>query len=209
MVPSLEHLIASGAGESIAQKWIASVQQACTRFDIQSPERIAAFLAQVSHESAAFTTTIENLNYSAALLKKVFRRYFPDDATASSFAHQPEKIANRVYANRLGNGPEASGDGWKYRGRGLIQLTGRDNVTAYSTGVYGDNRLVDDPSPLSAVNDASLSAGWFWDAHQLNQLADQGQFELITKRINGGLNGLEDRVAKWNAVRRVLGLAPG
>lgn len=154
-------------------------------------KRIAAFLAQIAHESGGFNFVIENLNYSADGLRRTFPRYFPTQELASQYARQPERIANRVYANRMKNGDEASGDGFKFRGRGLIQLTGRDNYTRFSEalGITLDETV----QYLETPNGAVVSAGWFWDNNKLNVYCDKDDFVGLTKRINGGTNGLEDR----------------
>lgn len=200
-----KHLIVVGCPVSLVKQWLHPVRETCERYEILTKERASMFLAQVAHESDSFRRTVENLNYSALGLRRTFGRYFPTDETAQEFARQPEKIANRVYANRLGNGDESSGDGWKYRGRGLIQLTGKDNVRAFSLAYFGDERLVEDPSPLEEPYLAANSAGWFWKSKGLNELADALQFEEVTKRINGGLNGLADRQARWNMVFPLFG----
>jgi len=164
--------------------------------------RIASFLAQVAHESGGFNFTKENLNYSADGLQKVFGKYFPDAATANAYARQPEKIANRVYANRMGNGDEASGDGYKFCGRGLIQLTGRDNYTKYAAAVKRE--LDDAVAYLETPAGAASSAGWFWDVNKLNEFADKDNIIGMTKRINGGTNGIDDRLALYNTALAAL-----
>jgi len=180
-------------------KTTAEVTQYCDavnaclqRYEINTPLRAAHFLAQVAHESGGFRYVEENLNYSANALKSVFGKYFQDDALASDYARQPQKIANRVYANRMGNDGEHSGDGWRYRGRGLIQLTGKANYTQYA-----DARQVDVvQTPDLVATDPRLAtdvAGWYWDSRDLNRYADNDDIRAITKRINGGYNGLEDR----------------
>jgi putative chitinase len=153
--------------------------------------RIAGFLAQLAHESGGFNFVKENLNYSADGLRKTFAKYFPTDELAKAYARQPEKIANRVYANRMKNGDEASGDGFRFRGRGLIQLTGRDNYTRFaaSLGISIDETIEYLETPSGAV----ASAGWFWDNNGLNQFCDKDDFITLTKRINGGTIGLADR----------------
>lgn len=159
-------------------------------------KRIASFLAQVAHESGGFNFTKENLNYSADGLQKVFGKYFPNADTATAYARQPEKIANKVYANRMGNGDEASGDGYKYCGRGLIQLTGKNNYTKYAAAVKKE--LTEAVSYLETPAGAVSSAGWFWSTNNLNDYADKGDIIGMTKRINGGTNGLDDRTALYN-----------
>jgi len=204
--PDLKTLIiTAGCPEDLADGWRERVSNACAVYSIGYGPRLAAFLAQVGHESDSFRRTIENLNYSEQSLRKVFGRYFPTDESAQLYARNPEKIANRVYANRMGNGPEESGEGWKYRGRGLIQLTGKENVREFSLHFYSDERLVDNPDRL-ADNLAAMSAGWFWQVHALNVLADKGDFEGITKAINGGTTGIEDRISRWENLKTVMGI---
>lgn len=157
----------------------------------ENKKRIAAFLAQIAHESGGFNFVIENLNYSADGLRKVFPKYFPTQELATQYARQPDKIANRVYANRMKNGPESSGDGFKFRGRGLIQLTGRDNYTRFSEAL--GITLEETIQYLETPNGAVTSAGWFWDNNKLNTYCDKDDFIGLTKRINGGTIGLEDR----------------
>ena len=162
---------------------------------IDTKERVNMFLAQCGHESGGFSRFTEGLNYSAKGLRGTFPKYFPDDATALKYERQKEKIANRVYANRMGNGPESSGDGWKYRGLGLIQLTGKDNFSAFSkdTGIdivtYPEKHRTD----LSIIIKTAI---WFWNKNKLNSYCDNNDFIGLTKKINGGLNGLEDRQDK-------------
>lgn len=168
----------------------------------ENTKRVAAFLAQIAHESGNFNFTRENLNYSAAGLNKTFRKYFPTLQTAKPYARNPAKIANRVYANRMGNGPESSGDGFKFRGRGLIQLTGKNNYTRFARAI---NMSLDDAiayleTPMGAV----ASAGWFWDTNKLNVYADMNDFIGLTRRINGGTNGLADRQHHYALALREL-----
>jgi putative chitinase len=156
-----------------------------------NPARLAGFLAQTGHESGGFTAIKENLNYSAKGLMGIFKKYFPTEELAKQYERKPEKIANRVYGNRMGNGDEASGDGYKFCGRGLIQLTGRNNYTklAQDLGISLDETI----AYLETPNGAVSSAGWFWDNNNLNQYCDSGDFVTLTKRINGGTIGLADR----------------
>jgi putative chitinase len=178
----------------MAEKWFIPLEFTCEKFEINTPERLAGFLSQLSHESGGFRFTSENLNYRADALSRVWPSRFPP-GIAESYAMQPEKIANRAYADRMGNGDEASGDGWKYRGRGLIQLTGADNYAAFSLDV--DNEALSDPDSVAEPELAAISAGWFWSKNNLNALADAKNVEGMTRRINGGLNGLDDRQAKY------------
>ena len=167
-----------------------------------NPKRIAGFLAQVAHESGGFTAIKENLNYSAKGLMTTFKKYFPDEATAKQYEKKPEKIANRVYANRMKNGPEESGDGYRFCGRGLIQLTGRDNYTKFAQAL--DMSLEDTVAYLETPNGALVSAAWFWDNNKLNQYCDRDDFVTLTKRINGGTIGLSDRTEHYNKAKVLL-----
>ncbi len=172
---------------------LAQVPEVAEKFQINTVLRLAHFLAQCAHESGGFKATQENLNYSADGLRKIFGKYFPGDL-ANSYARQPEKIASRVYADRMGNGNEASKEGWTYRGRGYIQLTGKSNYSALSKTGIAD--FVAQPD-LVATAHPLLSAAWFWNSRDLSTLADQGSSDAtitaITKKINGGTNGLDDR----------------
>ena len=154
-------------------------------------KRIAAFLAQTAHESGGFTAVKENLNYGAKGLMGTFKKYFTNEEIAKQYERQPEKIANRVYANRMKNGDEASGDGFKFRGRGLIQLTGRDNYTRFAKA--SDMTLDEVVAYLETPAGAVASAGWFWDVNKLNIYCDKDDFVGLTRRINGGTIGLADR----------------
>ena len=163
-----------------------------------SPNRAAHFFAQTAHESGNFKAFSENLNYSAKGLRGVFRKYFPTDALANAYARQPQKIANRVYANRMGNGPESSGDGWKFRGRGALQLTGHDNYQAFANYINRPDVMTN--PDLVAGELCFESALWFFDRNKLWGICDQGVNDAsilaLTKRINGGTHGLDDRKLK-------------
>ncbi|ETX02826.1 LysM peptidoglycan-binding domain-containing protein [Candidatus Entotheonella palauensis] len=186
-------------------QYCEAVNTCLQHYNINTPLRAAHFLAQIAHESGGFRYLEENLNYSANALKSMFGKYFKDDRLASDYARQPHKIANRVYANRMGNGNERSGDGWRYRGRGLIQLTGK---TYYSQ--YADDRQVDVvQTPNLVASDPMLAtdvAGWYWDSRALNQYADNDDMRAITKRINGGHHGLKDRQFYLNRAKNALGV---
>lgn len=175
---------------------------------IDTVDRVRAFLAQVGHESSQLNTIEENLNYSAQGLRKIFPKYFPTQKEALAFARNPERVANRVYADRMGNGNEESGDGWTFRGRGLIQITGRDNY-AYMSSLMGKDLTIW-PDALLLPLDACRSAALWWKANGLNALADKlatderKTFEAITKRVNGGLNGLEDRWAIYQRSKAAI-----
>jgi putative chitinase len=187
-------------------QWHHALEQLLPDYEINTAQRIAAFVAQCAHESAGFTALKENLNYRAATLRKIFPKYFPDDAIANDYASRPNKqaaIANKVYANRMGNGPEESGDGYRFCGRGLIQLTGRDNYSwfAASLGIS-----VEEASEyLQTFEGAAQSACWFWETNKLNTWADAGDILTLTKRINGGTIGLEDRKKHYEHALHVLG----
>lgn len=168
-----------------------------------NPKRVAAFLAQIAHESGGFNFVKENLNYSAKGLMTTFKKYFPTEELAKQYERQPAKIANRVYANRMSNGDEASGDGYKFCGRGLIQLTGRANYTKFAEdlGISLDETVAYLETPAGAVS----SAGWFWDNNNLNGYCDRDDFIGLTKRINGGTIGLEDRKHHYHIALEALG----
>jgi putative chitinase len=171
--------------------WYEALCEILPDYDINTVPRVSAFLAQCAHESGGFRAIKENLNYKAASLTKVWPKYFPNIDVANAYAQQPEKIANRAYANRMGNGPEESGDGWKFCGRGLIQLTGKDNYSRYAQST--EQTLDEASEHLTTFEGCVQSAAWFWEANNLNQFADSGDILTMTKRINGGTLGLEDR----------------
>lgn len=199
-------------------KWLEAVVEACTRFQINTPKRIAAFLAQTAHESGGYTMLEENLNYSADTMAVVWPNRFaemgPDkkpikengknkpNKFALALHRKPEMIANVVYSNRMGNGTIESGEGWLYRGRGLKQLTGKDNMTRCGKALGVD--LVAQPELLLTPQYAALSAGWFWDSNRLGDFADRDDFVGMTKKINGGTIGLADRESRYKAVLSVL-----
>lgn len=187
-------------------QWHNALAQLLPDYEINTPQRIASFLAQCAHESGGFLFLKENLNYKAASLRKVFPKYFPTDEIANQYASGPNKaeaIANRVYASRMGNGPEESGDGYRYCGRGLIQLTGKDNYTFFA-GSLGIT--VEEASEyLQTFEGAAQSACWFWETNNLNQFADKGDIVTMTKRINGGTIGLEDRIKHYEHALHVFG----
>ena len=184
------------------EQWHQALAQLLPEYNINTPERIAAFIAQCAHESAEFTAIRENLNYRAESLQKVFSKYFTTAELAEQYAKQPEKIANRVYANRMGNGPESSGDGWRYCGRGLIQLTGKNNYQAFADSL--GSTLEEVVEYLATFEGAVQSACWFWESNNLNELADSGDIKAMTKRINGGYIGLEDRQHHYECAKEIL-----
>jgi putative chitinase len=173
------------------------------KYEINTVNRAAGFLAQCGHESNGFTVLKENLNYSAEGLNKIFHKYFPTVADATPYARQPQKIANKVYANRMGNGDEASGDGFKFCGRGAIQLTGHDNYSQFaaSVGMTIDEAVAD----LETLDGAIESACWFWKKNGLNAVCDADDIVKMTKKINGGTIGLDDRTKHYNNAKELLG----
>lgn len=185
-----------------AGEWIDAINETFEKFDISTPERQACFLGQCAHESGGFTALSENLNYSAASLCRVWPKRFPTITDGQICERNPEKIANRVYASRMGNGDEESGEGYAYRGRGLIQLTGKSNYEACGKAL--DIDLIENPDLVATPQYAALSAGWFWNKNKLNAYADKGDMEGLTKKINGGTHGIEDRVARTQLAIDVL-----
>jgi putative chitinase len=177
-------------------------EEVLPKYDITTVDRVAAFLAQCGHESLDFTVLQENLNYGAKGLMGLFKKYFPDEATAKAYERKPEKIANRIYANRMGNGPESSGDGYAHRGRGAIQLTGKLNYTAFANSI--GLTLEDAIAYCETLPGAIESACWFWKKNKLNDVADKNDIVLLTKKINGGTIGLEDRKKHWEHNKEVL-----
>jgi putative chitinase len=189
-------------------KWLEPLKETFEKYQINTPKRQACFLGQTMHESGLFKFTRENLNYSARALMNTWPSRFPDIETASQFERQPEKIANKVYSGRLGNTED--GDGAKYIGRGLIQVTGKENYTHCGEALGVD--LIAEPQLLEEPRYAALSAGWFWNKKGLNALADEGtkdSFEVMTKRINGGLLGIDDRKSKMIEALKALGAQNG
>lgn len=220
MTPGVDQLVAAGIKRELAERWLPHVQKAMARFGIESERQVAAWLAQTAHESGGYTMLTENLNYRAATMAVCWPKRFaeagPDgkpkkDAKgalipnkfALALERKPEAIANVVYASRMGNGPTESGEGWLYRGRGLKQLTGKDNYTRCGQALGID--LVANPDMLLAPEGAALSAAWFWSVNKCGALADADDFVGLTKRINGGTIGLEDRQRRYKAVLASLG----
>jgi putative chitinase len=185
-------------------EWYSNLLNTLPEYDIDTSARVAAFMAQCGHESGGFTVMQENLNYSAKGLVGTFKKYFPTEAQAKLYERKPEMIANRVYANRMGNGDEASGEGWYFRGRGIVQITGKNNYTKCSQSLFESNVLVENPDLLLETEYAIHSACWFWSAARLNELADIGDMKTMTKRINGGYIGLEDRINHYNHAIEIL-----
>jgi len=186
--------------------WHNALSQLLPDYEINTPQRIAAFVAQCSHESGGFTALKENLNYRWETLRRLFPKYFTTDDLAKAYANMPNKqeaIANRIYASRMGNGPEDSGDGYRFCGRGLIQLTGRDNYTFFAGSL--DISVEEASEYLGTFEGAAQSACWFWETNNLNKWADTGDIKELTRRINGGYIGLEDRIKHYEHALHVLG----
>ena len=184
---------------------LAQIPDTMQKFELNTPLRLAHFLAQTGHESGGFKATTENLNYGAKGLLGIFKKYFPTEAKAKEYERKPEKIANLVYGGRMGNGPEASGEGFKFRGRGYIQLTGKDNYKAFDAVVPED--ILANPD-LVATKYPLLSAAWFFHKNGLHKIADKGATDAVvtevTKRVNGGTIGLADRIKHFKEYHNLL-----
>lgn len=187
-------------------EWVKALEELLPQYEVNTKNRIAAFLSNVHHESAGLTALSENLNYSSAGLQKTFKKYFPTVELADAYARQPQKIASRVYANRMGNSDEASQEGWKYRGRGILQITGKDNYTKFAEAMVTEPIYVlENPHIVSDYPFFSALTGfYFWNKNKLNEIADSGDMVLLTKRINGGKLGLEERIKLFEQVMEIL-----
>ena len=196
---------AANISKQLSEEWAEPLTMAMEHYAINTPVRQAAFIGQIAHESAGFTMLVEDLNYSATRLMQVWPKRFSSVQLATLYAHNPEKLANFVYADRLGNGDEKSGDGWKFRGRSPIMLTGRSNYEEASRDLFGTDRIVQFPDHVaeSPFVGATVSAR-FWYSRGLNDYADRQDFEGITRRINGGLIGLDDRLARIDTAMEAL-----
>jgi len=205
-----------GCKAAVAAAWAEPLTLAAARFQINTPKRLAAWVAQLGHESASLSRLEEGLNYSAVGLSKTWpNRFAQRDAAgkpqpglpnelALAIERNPQAIANETYANRMGNGSPDTGEGWLYRGRGPIQITGKDNYRAFGEAVGID--VLDAPDALLEPAGGALSAAWFWGSRGLNELADAHRFDTITARINGGQHGRDDRVARWGRARVAFGV---
>jgi len=185
--------------------WHHALEQLLPDYEINTPRRMAAFIAQCAHESGGFTTLKENLNYKPMSLRKLFPKYFDTDELAQQYCSKPNKqaaIANRIYANRMGNGDEASGDGYRFSGRGLIQLTGRATWQEFADSI--ETSLTDLDEYMQTFEGACQSACFFWESRKLNQWADAGDIVTLTKKINGGTIGLEDRKKHYEHALHIL-----
>jgi putative chitinase len=204
-------LAATGCSPVRASTYAPHFAEAGRLWAINTPGRWACFLAQVGHESEGFGHVVELLSYSAERLAELGRQNGPGSRWAAAakqadrLARNPQALANFVYADRNGNGDEASGDGWRFKGRGLIQITGYTNYLACSRALCRDDSLVQNPEAMERADLACRSAGWYWDSRSLNSFADAGDFETITRKINGGLNGQSDRLAHYERAKKVLG----
>lgn len=200
---TLLQTINSKTRSSVLEKYVDPLNDVCDYYEItHTPQRLAAFLAQISHESGGFNFVVENLNYGAKGLMTTFKKYFPTEELAKQYERKPQMIANRVYANRMSNGDESSGDGFKFRGRGLIQLTGRHNYTKFAEAL--EISLDECVEYMETPAGACSSAGWFWDNNNLNRFCDNNDFIGLTKRINGGTIGLADRQHHYEVALKAL-----
>lgn len=185
-------------------KWVDAFNDILPQYGISNKRRVSAWIAQCGHESMDFNVLEENLNYSASALVRVWPRHFPNIGFAQRYHRNPEAIANRAYRNRMGNGPEESGEGWLYRGRGLIMITGKSNYYNCSKDLFDSDILLERPDLLVYPHYATHSACWFWDKHGLNQLADNDEITRMSKVINGGTNGLQDRLNRYRHCLEIL-----
>jgi putative chitinase len=198
-----EHLKEMIGANPYLDYWYNALHEILPAYDINTPERVAAFMAQCAHESGYFRFLKENLNYRAESLMRTWPRHFPTMEIAKQYERKPEKIANRAYANRMGNGDEASGDGWRYLGRGLIQLTGKENYSWFAASI--ETPVEEMPEYLQTFEGAVQSACWFWDQNGLNKFADSRDIVTMSRRINGGTIGMEDRVQKYEKYLKIVG----
>jgi putative chitinase len=186
----------------IGEQWVDALNATFQRFNIDTPIRQASFIGQCGHECGNFKVLEENLNYRAETLMKLWKNRFPTLEFANEYSRNPKKIANKVYASRMGNRDEASGDGYRFRGRGCIQLTGHANY--FHAGKACGVDFVMEPDLVATPQYAAMTAGWFWDTHKLNQFADVRDFKTMTKKINGGFIGLDDRIKHIEHAMQVL-----
>ena len=199
---TLQHLQAIIGNNPYLEHWYEALSKALPDYEINTPQRLAAWFGETKVESANYTAIKENLNYRPESLVRLWKSHFPTMEIANQYAHNPEAIANRAYCNRMGNGDESSGDGWKFCGRGLIQLTGRDNYLAFADSLQIS---VDDAAQyLETFEGCVQSACWFWENNNLNALADQGNIDAISKKVNGGTEGLENRRNFYQQALQVL-----
>jgi putative chitinase len=202
---TVDHVKAILRGNVQYEHWYAALLENLPEYEVNTLPRVAAFMAQTAHESMNYTRLHENLNYRAASLVAQWPSHFSRE-DAARMEHNQEAIANRAYCDRLGNGPEESGDGWKYKGRGIIQLTGKDTYAHCSEALYDDAQyLLDNPEIVETDMDIAVAAAcWYWELNALNVLADKGDIKTMTRRINGGYIGLDERIAKYNEYLKIL-----
>jgi putative chitinase len=186
----------------IGEQWVDALNETFARFDISTPARQASFIGQCGHECGNFKVLEENLNYRSETLMKLWKSRFPTIEIANEYARNPKKIANKVYSSRMGNRDESSGDGYRFRGRGCIQLTGHANY--FHAGNACGEDFVMNPDLVATPKYAAMTAGWFWNTHKLNQYADIRDYTMMTKKINGGTIGLNDRIKHINHALEVL-----
>lgn len=201
----VRRIMPKASSENISE-FVKAFNAYSDQFGLTTKIRVCHFLGQIAWESSELSRLEENLNYSADGLLKTFPRYFKSRADAEAYARRPEKIANRVYANRMGNGSESTGDGWKYRGRGIIQLTGKQNYYNYNVSGYCNGNVVEHPEWLAKYPGALKSAMWFWKANGINALADRDDATSVTRRINGGSSHLAQREYYTRVAKRVFAL---
>lgn len=186
-------------------RWYVPLCEILPEYGIVTKNRVAGWLSQCGHESGDFQALVENLNYGAPGLLSTFPKYFPTKQLAESYQRNPEKIANRVYGGRMGNGPEPTGEGWEFRGRGILQITGKENYRNCSKALYGDeNILMETPKLLAEMDGAIRSACWYWNSRNINADADRGDVLAMTKKVNGGTKGLDDRQRRWTVCLQAL-----
>jgi putative chitinase len=190
-------------GNQHVSYWYDALSACLPDYDINSVQRMAAFIAQCAHESANFTTVVENLNYKAETLMKTWPSRFPNMDIANQYAHNQQAIANKAYASRMGNGDENSGDGYRYCGRGLIQITGKENYQKFADSISTPVEQITDF--IVTFEGAVQSAAWFWESRDLNNLADIGDIDTMTKKINGGTLGIDDRKARYSRALQIFG----
>ena len=199
---TLQHLQAIIGNNPYLEHWYEALSKALPDYEINTPQRLAAWFGETKVESANYTAIKENLNYRPESLVRLWKSHFPTMEIANQYAHNPEAIANRAYGGRMGNGDESSGDGWKFCGRGLIQLTGRDNYQSFADSLQIS---VDDAAQyLETFEGCVQSACWFWENNNLNALADQGNIDAISKKVNGGTEGLENRRNFYHQALQIL-----
>jgi putative chitinase len=203
ITPALLCTLCPKTKASVLEQYIDPLNDITEYYEINTPLRLAGFLSQIAHESAGFTAVKENLNYSYSGLLSTFKKYFSTEEMAKQYQRNPEKIANRIYANRMNNGDESSGDGYKYCGRGVIQITGKYNYTKFATAL--EMSLEDTAAFMETAEGAISSAGWYWDSNSLNDYCDRHDWVGLCKRINGGVIGIAERQHLCNIMLSALG----